>query len=78
MTSQVIDTTSKLIAKLQTLAPEQQLQVLDFVEFLVQKYPQTQQPLQQRVLGLNQGEVWISDDFNDPLPDEFWLGKGEV
>lgn len=78
MTSQVVDTTSKLIAKLQTLAPEQQLQVLDFVEFLVQKYPQPQQLLQKRVLGLNQGEVCMSDDFNDPLPDEFWLGEGEV
>ncbi|MUG98496.1 DUF2281 domain-containing protein [Scytonema sp. UIC 10036] len=72
MTSQVVDTTSRLIAKLQTLAPEQQLQVLDFVEFLVQKYPQPQQSLQKRVLGLNQGEIWMSDDFNNPLPDEFW------
>lgn len=20
---------------------------------------------------------WMSDDFNDPLPDEFWLGEDE-
>ncbi|WP_223278285.1 DUF2281 domain-containing protein [Nostoc sp. 'Peltigera membranacea cyanobiont' 232] len=40
MTYQVLDSTSKLIAKLQTLAPEQQQQVLDFVEFLAQKYAQ--------------------------------------
>lgn len=32
MTYQVLDSTSKLITKLQTLAPEQQQQVLDFVE----------------------------------------------
>ncbi len=19
--------------------------------------------------------IWMSDDFDDPLPDEFWLGK---
>lgn len=26
--------------------------------------------------GLNEGVVtWISDDFDDPLPDEFWLGE---
>ena len=27
-----------------------------------------------RVVGLHKGEGWISDDFNDPLPDEFWTG----
>jgi mRNA-degrading endonuclease RelE of RelBE toxin-antitoxin system len=81
MTSQVVDTTSELIAKLQTLAPEQQQQVLDFVEFLAQKYAQPeqiQQPLQKRIPDLNKGEIWMSDDFNDPLPDEFWFGEGEI
>ncbi|MGH1396758.1 MAG: type II toxin-antitoxin system VapB family antitoxin [Trichormus sp.] len=81
MTAQVVDTTSELIAKVQTLAPEQQQQVLDFVEFLMQKYAQpekTQETPQQRVLGLNEGEIWMSDDFNDPLPDEFWMGEGAV
>ena len=28
-----------------------------------------------RVLGLQEGEVWMSDDFNAPLPDSFWPGK---
>lgn len=26
-----------------------------------------------RRFGLHQGEVWMSDDFNAPLPDSFWL-----
>lgn len=81
MTAQVVDTTSELISKLQTLAPEQQQQVLDFVEFLVQKYAhpeETSQPPQQRIPDLNRGEIWMSYDFNDPLPDEFWMGEGEV
>ncbi|HCN76378.1 MAG TPA: hypothetical protein DIT13_04180 [Verrucomicrobiales bacterium] len=30
---------------------------------------------QPRIPGLHRGLVWMSDDFNDPLPDEFWLGK---
>lgn len=51
--------------------------MLDFVEFLAQKYAQPQQPPQKRVLGLNQGKIRISDDFNNPLPDEFWLGESE-
>lgn len=26
----------------------------------------------QRVLGLGRGTIWMSEDFNDELPDEFW------
>ena len=33
-------------------------------------------PLPKRIAGLNRGQVlWISDDFDAPLPDEFWLGS---
>ncbi|MDP5338068.1 MAG: DUF2281 domain-containing protein, partial [Nodularia sp. (in: cyanobacteria)] len=46
----------------QTLAPEHQQQVLDFVEFLAQKYTQTQPP-EKRIPDLNKGEIWMSDDF---------------
>ena len=28
-----------------------------------------------RVAGLHQSAIQMSDDFDDPLPDEFWLGK---
>lgn len=28
-----------------------------------------------RVAGLNAGQVWMSDDFNAELPDEFWFGE---
>lgn len=28
-----------------------------------------------RTPGLTRGEIWVSDDFDDPLPDEFWLGE---
>ncbi len=30
---------------------------------------------QRRVLGLHEGKGWISDDFDDELPDEFWGGR---
>lgn len=30
--------------------------------------------LQTRIAGLNRGKIWISDDFDDPLPDKFWMG----
>jgi hypothetical protein len=30
-----------------------------------------------RILGLHAhlGKAWMSEDFNDELPDEFWLGE---
>jgi prevent-host-death family protein len=28
-----------------------------------------------RVAGLNRGAIWTSEDFDQPLPDEFWLGQ---
>lgn len=28
-----------------------------------------------RIAGLSQGKIWMADDFDDPLPDSFWLGK---
>lgn len=35
----------------------------------------TEAPLPKRILGLHEGQGWMSDDFNDPLPDEFWGGR---
>ena len=32
-------------------------------------------PRAPRVPGLHAGLGWMSDDFNAPLPDEFWLGE---
>jgi hypothetical protein len=26
-------------------------------------------------LGLNRGAMKMNDDFDEPLPDEFWLGE---
>lgn len=32
-----------------------------------------------RVFGLHKGNVlFISEDFDAPLPDEFWLGNGPI
>ncbi len=28
-----------------------------------------------RIAGLNRGMIWTSEDFDEPLPDEFWIGK---
>ena len=28
-----------------------------------------------RIAGLNRGSIWASEDFDEPLPDEFWTGQ---
>jgi len=54
-----------------------QQEVLDFVEFLVAKshslIPKTE--TSQRIAGLQRGKVHIAEDFDEPLSDDFWLGK---
>ena len=49
---------------------------IEFLKFKTQFDEQTgQEPLSPRVLGLHHRQGWISEDFNDPLPDTFWLGE---
>ncbi|HLB61282.1 MAG TPA: type II toxin-antitoxin system Phd/YefM family antitoxin [Actinomycetota bacterium] len=31
--------------------------------------------LERRPSGFAKGTIWISDDFDDPLPPEFWFGS---
>ena len=28
-----------------------------------------------RIAGLHTGAIWTSDDFDEPLPEEFWIGE---
>jgi len=41
--------------------------------FAQSKESQTQTP---RVFGEHKGQIWVSDDFDAPLPDKFWFGSG--
>jgi prevent-host-death family protein len=36
--------------------------------------PVVAQSKMKRVAGLNRGAISTSEDFDDPLPDDFWLG----
>lgn len=60
-------------------APEPLLvAVLDFIQSTKartnQEFTQNNSP---RIPGLHQGEIWMSEDFNEALSDEFWLGEDE-
>lgn len=35
-------------------------------------------PRKCRIPGLHRGQIWMSEDFNDPLPDEFFLSDDPV
>ncbi len=78
MATSAIDFTSLIIDKVKDLPPEKQQEILDFAEFVSNKYHQDKdkesKPKKKRVAGLHKGKGWISDDFNDPLPPEI-LGK---
>lgn len=85
MTSQTIELLEDLLGKLQHLLPENQQLLLTFAEFLLERQMRSipentsveaaPSPPQQRVLGLHQGMGWMSEDFNEPLSDAFWLGE---
>jgi len=31
-----------------------------------------------RVFGQHRGKAWLSDDFDAPLPPDFWSGEGDA
>ncbi|NES43892.1 DUF2281 domain-containing protein, partial [Moorena sp. SIO2C4] len=51
------------------LPAQQQQMVFEFVEFLALKYVESEPSQSQapRILGLLEGQGWMSDDFNEPL-----------
>jgi len=63
-----------LLEQIRFLTQEQQQEVLDFAAFLRQKA--AGMPKKKRVPGLHKEiTYWMADDFDAPLPDEFWLGE---
>lgn len=70
--------TEAVLDKIQKLPLEKQQQILDFVDFVTQQhyeqFTETDEKNfpQERIAGLHRGQIWISDDFNDPLSDKFW------
>jgi hypothetical protein len=74
MKKEFLATISPALDKLEKLSLDEQQQVVDLIEYLfIQK--QQKQSRAKRILGLNSGQIKISEDFDQPLPDEFWLGE---
>ena len=51
--------------------------MFDFASYLAEKKTvrQTSGTHKTRVPGLQAGQLTPSDDFDEPLPDDFWLGR---
>ena len=56
------------------LPAKTQAEIVDFAEYKLAKEQKkaAKRADKPRILGLNRGEIWYSEDFADPLPDEFW------
>lgn len=50
-------------------------QLLQWVEVKINKEPQSMPNKRLRQPGLGLGSCIFDDNFDDPLPDEFWLGE---
>lgn len=63
-----------ILAAIRELTPEELELVRQAVDAEKDKIAPTT-PAKQRIFDLHPGAMWMSDDFDDPLPDEFWLGE---
>lgn len=63
---------SRLLKGAQQLMPEELTQLRRELETLAHIALNPEQaPKKSRTPGLNRGHIWTSDDFNDPLPEEY-------
>jgi hypothetical protein len=73
-----MSTIESIVRELEKIPEPMQLSVLAFIRSLDgSAIPENHHPsgLPPRILGLNCGAMKMSDDFDEPLPDEFWLGE---
>jgi len=66
---------SSLHTLIDQLPAELRREVHDFAAFLLSKQKKQGPRKKPRIAGLHEGQTVMSDDFDEPLPDEFWLGK---
>ncbi len=73
-----MSTIESIVQELEKIPEPMQLSVLAFIRSLdTSATTENHHPseLPPRTLGLNRGAMKMSDDFDEPLPDEFWLGE---
>jgi antitoxin (DNA-binding transcriptional repressor) of toxin-antitoxin stability system len=56
------------------MADDTEILLVDADKPVARLVPVAERPAQ-RIAGLHPGSMRMSDDFDDPLPDSFWLGE---
>jgi len=69
------DLEEKLRAEAAQTGQDAQALLQQKVRQMLSAAPVTPTVTSPRVAGLNRGQIWISEDFDAPLPDAFWLGE---
>ncbi len=64
----------QVVANIHSLPLDKQQSVLEFSLFLKSIVLGSVPNKLKRQAGLGKGTVWMSQDFDEPLPDNFWLG----
>ena len=73
-----MNTKELIVSELESTSEDLLAEVLQFVKFIKRQQPISIAPTPyQRTPNLEQGKIVMSDDFNEPLPDSFWLGVGD-
>lgn len=59
------------------LSPEELKRLFKYIESKNAQITADEPSSKPRIIGLHEhlGHAWMSEDFNDPLPEEFWLGE---
>jgi hypothetical protein len=73
-----VDTKQLIVSELESTSEDLLSEVLQFVKSIKRQHPiSIANTPRQRIPNLEQGKIIISDDFNEPLSDSFWLGIDE-
>ncbi len=70
-----MNTKELIVSELLSTSEDLLSEVLQFVKSIKRQQPVSiSTTVRQRIPNLEQGKIIMSDDFNEPLPDSFWLG----
>ena len=69
-------TFEEMVTQVQTLSISEWKSLINVIVYSLTT-PSTSQPKKERIFNLHAGLVWMSDDFDDELPDSFWFGDDE-
>ena len=62
----------RIFRTIDALTPDEKQQIIDYIQGQRESNGQALAP---RVLDPHAGVIWMSDDFDEELPDSFWLGE---